>query len=87
MADAEMRRILGLRDPSEPLDSDDVRNDNGNVVVDAPNHSIAHIGHQSLARRLAAENSTTPDSATRWVMPSVMTARQGVRRVGIPGTG
>ena len=54
---------------------------------EAPKRSIAHIDHQSLARRLAAKNSTTRDSAMRWVMPSVMTARQDVRRVGVPGTG
>jgi hypothetical protein len=77
---------LGPPDPSEPLDYDDVRNDNGDVVADAPDRSIAHIDHQSLAGRLAAENRTTPDSATRWVMPS-MTLRQGVHRVGIAGTG
>jgi len=72
--------------PQRTLDYDDVRNDNGDVVADAPDRSIAHIDHRSLARRLAAENSTTPDSATRWVMPST-TLRQGVRRVGIAGTG
>jgi len=35
--------------PSESLDSDDVRNDDGDVVVDAPNRWIAAVEHQSLA--------------------------------------
>jgi len=37
---------LGL---SESLDSDDVRNDDGDVVVDAANRWIAVNEHQSLA--------------------------------------
>ena len=40
--------------PSESLDSDDVRNDDGDVVVDAPNRWIAVVEHQSLAQRPAA---------------------------------
>lgn len=35
--------------PSESLDSDDVRNDDGDVVIDAPNRWIAVVEHQSLA--------------------------------------
>jgi hypothetical protein len=35
--------------PSESLDSDDVRNDDGDVVVDAANRWIAVVEHQSLA--------------------------------------
>jgi hypothetical protein len=35
--------------PSESLDSDDVRNDDGDVVVDAPNRWIAAVEQQSLA--------------------------------------
>ena len=40
--------------PSESLDSDDVRIDDGDVVVDAPNRWIAVVEHQSPAQRLAA---------------------------------
>jgi hypothetical protein len=39
--------------PSESLDSDDVRNDDGCVVVDTPNRRVAVVEHQSLAPRLA----------------------------------
>jgi hypothetical protein len=35
--------------PSESPDSDYVRNDDGNVVVDDPNRWIAVVEHQSLA--------------------------------------
>ena len=35
--------------PSESVDSDDVRNDDGDIVVDAPNRWIAAVEHQSLA--------------------------------------
>ena len=35
--------------PSECLDSDDVRNDDWDVVVDAANRWIAVVEHQSLA--------------------------------------
>ena len=41
--------------PSESLDSDMVRNDDGDIVVDAPLRWIAPIEHQSLDGRLAAE--------------------------------
>ena len=34
---------------SGSLDSDDVRNDDGDIVVDAPNRWIAAVEHQSLA--------------------------------------
>src|SRR6516225_3677096 len=36
--------------PSESLDSDDVRNDDGDVVVDAPNRWIAVVKHQRAAQ-------------------------------------
>jgi hypothetical protein len=36
--------------PSESLDSDDVRNDDEDVVVDAANRWISLDEHQSLAR-------------------------------------
>jgi hypothetical protein len=49
--------------PSESLDSDDVRNDDGDVVVDAPNRWIAVVEHQSLAQRLAAEQPELSDAA------------------------
>jgi hypothetical protein len=35
--------------PSESLDSDDFRNDDGDVVVDDPNRWIAVVEHQRLA--------------------------------------
>jgi hypothetical protein len=41
--------------PSESLDSDDVRNDDGDIVVDAPSRWIPAENHLSLEKRLAAE--------------------------------
>lgn len=41
--------------PSESLDSDEVRNDDGDIVVDPPERWIPVIEDQSLDQRLAAE--------------------------------
>jgi len=41
--------------PSESLDSDEVRNDDGDEVVDPPDHWIAAEDHDSLDEKLAAE--------------------------------
>ena len=41
--------------PSESLDSDEVRNDDGDIVVDAPLRWIPAEDHLTLDRRLAAE--------------------------------
>ncbi len=41
--------------PSESLDSDEVRNDDGDVVVDPPDRWIDAEEDQSLDERLAAE--------------------------------
>jgi hypothetical protein len=45
----------GTLGPSESLDSDEVRNDDGDIVVDAPLRWISPETHLTLARRLAAE--------------------------------
>jgi hypothetical protein len=41
--------------PSESLDSDEVRNDDGDIVVDPPEKWIEAEEHQSLDEQLAAE--------------------------------
>ncbi|MGV9803786.1 hypothetical protein ACWDTP_37670 [Mycobacterium sp. NPDC003449] len=47
----------GTLGPSESLDSDQVRNDDGDIVVDAPLRWIAPRDHLTLDNRLAAEES------------------------------
>jgi hypothetical protein len=49
-----------MLDPSESLDSDEVRNDDGDEVVDPPDRWIEADDHESLDEKLAAE---TPDAA------------------------
>ncbi|OBH53801.1 hypothetical protein [Mycobacterium sp. E2479] len=41
--------------PSESLDSDEVRNDDGDIVVDAPLRWISPVENLTLDKRLAAE--------------------------------
>ena len=41
--------------PSESLDSEEVRNDDGDIVVDAPLRWISPEDHLTLDKRLAAE--------------------------------
>lgn len=41
--------------PSESLDSDEVRNDDGDIVVDPPDKWIEAEEHQTLDEQLAAE--------------------------------
>jgi hypothetical protein len=41
--------------PSESLDSDEVRNDDGDIVVDPPEHWIDAEVHETLDEQLAAE--------------------------------
>jgi hypothetical protein len=43
--------------PSESLDSDDVRNDDGDTVVDPPEEWIEAEEHESLDERLADEEA------------------------------
>ena len=50
-----------MLDPSESLDSDEVRNDDGDEVVDPPDRWIEAEDHESLDEKLAAE---TPDRAS-----------------------
>jgi hypothetical protein len=54
-------------DPSESLDSDEVRNDDGDEVVDPPDEWIEAEEHESLDERLAAETSdaTSDDEPSR----------------------
>lgn len=49
-----------MLDQSESLDSDEVRNDDGDEVVDPPEQWIEADDHESLDEKLAAE---TPDGA------------------------
>ncbi|WP_096290917.1 hypothetical protein [Mycobacterium ahvazicum] len=49
-----------MLDQSESLDSDEVRNDDGDEVVDPPNRWIDADDHESLDEKLAAE---TPDDS------------------------
>jgi hypothetical protein len=44
-----------MLDQSESLDSDEVRNDDGDEAVDPPDHWIAAEDHDSLDEKLAAE--------------------------------
>jgi hypothetical protein len=46
-----------MLDPSESLDSDEVRNDDGDEVVDPPDAWIEAEEHESLDEKLAAEIS------------------------------
>ncbi|HET7668112.1 MAG TPA: hypothetical protein VFK56_19015 [Mycobacterium sp.] len=48
-------RADGTLGPSESLDSDEVRNDDGDIVVDAPLRWISADDHLTLDQRLAAE--------------------------------
>jgi hypothetical protein len=66
--------------PSESLDSDDVRNDDGDVVVDAPNSWIAVVEHQSLAQRLAAGTVRRIPRPAAPVAAAPRPDRRGTRR-------
>jgi hypothetical protein len=46
-----------MLDQSESLDSDEVRNDDGDEVVDPPDHWIEAEDHDTLDEKLAAEIS------------------------------
>jgi hypothetical protein len=50
-----------MLDQSESLDSDEVRNDDGDEVVDPPEHWIEAEDHESLDEKLAAEISDEAD--------------------------
>ncbi|WAC94479.1 hypothetical protein [Mycobacterium sp. Aquia_213] len=49
-----------MLEPAESLDSDEVRNDDGDEVVDPPDEWIEASDHQSLDQKLAAETSESP---------------------------
>lgn len=49
-----------MLEQSESLNSDEVRNDDGDEVVDPPNRWIDADDHESLDDKLAAENSENP---------------------------
>lgn len=53
--DYDDTRPDGTLGPSESLDSDEVRNDDGDIVVDAPLRWISADEHLTLDERLAAE--------------------------------
>lgn len=49
-----------MLEQSESLDSDEVRNDDGDTVVDPPDRWIKADENESLDEKLAAENSGRP---------------------------
>ena len=49
-----------MLEQSESLDSDEVRNDDGDEVVDPPDQWIEADEHESLDEKLAAETSDDP---------------------------
>ena len=49
-----------MLDQSESLDSDEVRNDDGDTVVDPPDKWIKADDNESLDDKLAAENPNVP---------------------------
>ena len=53
-----------MLEQAESLDSDEVRNDDGDEVVDPPDRWIDAGENQSLAEKLAAEDSENPDAAS-----------------------
>ena len=61
--------------PSESLDSDDVRNDDGDEVVDPPDSWIEPRDDDSLDERLAAEE---PDTSVDGPLPDPATLQDGV---------
>ncbi|BBY99106.1 hypothetical protein [Mycolicibacterium fallax] len=70
--------------PSESLDSDEVRNDDGDIVVDPPERWIPVIEEQSLAERLAAE---VPDVLTGEAQPARPTRQHRGQIDGAPEDG
>ncbi|WP_099023378.1 hypothetical protein [Mycolicibacterium palauense] len=56
--------------PSESLDSDEVRNDDGDVVVDPPDRWIDADEDESLDERLAAEEPDVPPRGEAPARPS-----------------
>lgn len=55
MADYDDQGPANTLSPSESLDSDEVRNDDGDTVVDPPEEWIEAEEHESLDERLADE--------------------------------
>ncbi|OBH63599.1 hypothetical protein A5685_21635 [Mycobacterium colombiense] len=55
--------------PSESLDSDEVRNDDGDIVVDAPLRWISPKEHLTLDKRLAAEEPEFGDTEEPPLLP------------------
>jgi len=52
-----------MLEPSESLDSDEVRNDDGDEVVDPPDRWIEADEHESLDEKLSAEIAENPDGS------------------------
>ena len=59
--------------PSESLDSDEVRNDDGDIVVDPPDRWIEPEEHHTLDEQLAAE---VPDTTVAGDLPDDRPTRQ-----------
>lgn len=71
--------------PSESLDSDEVRNDDGDIVVDPPDHWIEAEEHQTLDEQLAAE---VPDIVPDGDAPDDRPTRRNLGQVdGTPEDG
>ncbi|VEG58301.1 PAS domain S-box/diguanylate cyclase (GGDEF) domain-containing protein [Mycolicibacterium aurum] len=63
--------------PSESLDSDEVRNDDGDIVVDPPDTWIEAEEHQTLDEQLAAEEpDVVPDGEPQEDRPTRQTSGQ-----------
>ncbi|MGE0214195.1 MAG: hypothetical protein AB7F42_03430 [Mycolicibacterium sp.] len=62
--------------PSESLDSDEVRNDDGDIVVDPPDRWIDPREDESLDERLAAEEPDAPSGGALRERPARRSARQ-----------
>ncbi|WP_111511606.1 hypothetical protein [Mycobacterium kyogaense] len=70
--------------PSESLDSDEVRNDDGDIVVDPPDQWIEAEDDESLDERLAAEEPDVLPPAD----PEVRTDRRDLGQIdGTPEDG
>ena len=54
-----------MLDPSESLDSDEVRNDDGDEVVDPPDEWIEADDHEFLDEKLAAETPDDPPDSDK----------------------
>lgn len=73
--------------PSESLDSDQVRNDDGDQVVDPPEHWLEVCDDESLDDRLAAEepetSADTPVSDAAYLPEGISPAEYAVKHAEV----